>query len=150
MIKLNLPEYKFKLKKEKEAHYLFDEIRNKWMVFNPEEWVRQNLLKYLYTDLNYPKNLISIEKQIIIANRTLRFDALVYSTDFSPLVIIECKAPNIKITQETFDQILTYNYIINSPYLLVTNGLFHVFCKINSDKTISFLEKIPSYKELSH
>ncbi len=146
---LNFPEYNFKFKQDKKQLYIFDKFRKKWLQLSPEEWVRQNLLMYLTEKLNYPHNLIAIEKKLEIAKRKLRFDALVHNKNFEPLVIIECKAPEIKITQESFDQILTYNYIINAPYLLVTNGLFHVFCKIDDAGSFEFMEKIPSFIEIS-
>ncbi len=148
-MQLDFPEYQFKLKKDKTGDtHIFDKYRKKWIICNPEEWVRQNLLRYLNENLNYPENLIAIEKKLVIAKRTLRFDALIYNKDYKPLVIIECKAPNIKITQETFDQIFTYNHLIKAPYLLVTNGLFHVFCKIDDDKKFSFIEKIPDFRDI--
>lgn len=149
-IKLNFPEFEFKTKNDEANNILiYDKFRKKWILCNSEEWVRQNLLKYLNEKLNYPLNLIAVEKSISIANRRLRFDALVYSPDFNPLVIIECKSPKIKITQDSFDQIFTYNYLTKAPYLLVTNGLFHVFCKIEKNNTFSFCEEILEYRKLT-
>ncbi len=146
---LNFPEFDFKIKQENKHLHIFDKIRKKWLVASPEEWVRQNLLTYLTERLNYPVNLIAIEKKLEIAKRKLRFDALVYDKSFKPLVIIECKAHTIKITQESFDQILTYNYLVKAPYLLVTNGLFHVFCEIKDNSGFSFMEEIPDFKNIS-
>lgn len=146
---LNFPEFNFRFKQDKTQLYIFDIFRKKWLKISPEEWVRQNLLMYLTEKLNYPQNLIAIEKKLEIAGRKLRFDALVHNKSFEPLVIIECKAPEIKITQESFDQILTYNYMIKAPYLLVTNGLFHVFCKIDNTGGFGFMDKIPSFIEIS-
>lgn len=147
--KLNIPQQELNLKKDSNNKlHIFDRIRKKWLVLNPEEWVRQNVVSYLIKSLNYPENLIAVEKEIVVAGRKLRFDALVYSSDFKPLLIIEFKAPEIKITQESFDQILTYNYITQAPYLLVTNGVFHVACKVSPDKKIGFLEEIPAFNEI--
>jgi hypothetical protein len=148
LTKLDFPEQNIRLRENKETLSIYDHLRKKWLICTPEEWVRQNLILFLITNMNYPRNLIAIEKQICIAGRKLRFDGVIYDKDFKPLVIIECKAPTIKISQDTFDQILTYNYMINAPYLIVTNGLFHVFCKIESKTKFSFLEKIPDYKQL--
>lgn len=145
---LNFPEYNFSIKQQNGKLVIFDTFRKKWIVLTPEEWVRQNLLSYLSNDLKYPKGLIAIEKEIVVANRKLRFDALIYGKDYSPKMIIECKAPEIKITQEVFDQILTYNYITKAPYLLVTNGLFHVVCRVKGNSEFDFLEKIPDCNDL--
>ncbi len=148
LVKLDFPSQNIKLRDQDDSVYIFDELRKRWMVCTPEEWVRQNLIMFLISNMNYPKSLIALEKQIKIAGRNLRFDALVYNRNYSPLLIIECKAPQIKITQETFDQILTYNHLINAPYLLVTNGLFHVFCNVRSKSEIKFLEEIPRYEDI--
>jgi len=146
--KLCFPEYDFKFKKEKEKILIFDEIRIKWIVCTPEEWVRQNLLKYLIIELNFPKNFVAIEKSIVLAGRTLRFDALIYNKEFQPFVIIECKAPNVNITQNTFDQILNYNYEVGAKYFLITNGLTLIMGKIDKNKNVVFCKEMLNYETL--
>ena len=147
MQKLNLPIYHFKLKKDKNKTYIFDQIRKKYMVLTPEEWVRQHFVKYLVDEKKYPISLIAIEKQLTINNLKKRSDILVFNANGKPDVIVECKSPSVKITQDTFDQIARYNLKLQANYLVVTNGLEHFYCKMDYEKeTYIFLKEIPNYK----
>ena len=147
MLKLSFPNYEFRLKKIDEKRFIFDEIRKKYIELTAEEWVRQNCIKYLVNEKKYKSQLIAVEKKIILNNLTKRFDIIVYDNNGDPNLLVECKAPNIAIRQETFDQILSYNRVINSKYLMITNGIIHYYCKIdNIDNKINFLKDIPSYK----
>lgn len=146
MEKLNLPQYPIKIKEEGGKNYIFDTIRKKYLILTPEEWVRQNFIYYLIEEKNFPKGLIIIEKGLKLNELQKRADALVYQ-DKDPLVLIEFKAPNIKINQEVFEQIGRYNSIFKVPYLIVSNGLEHYCAKINfNNSTFEFLEDIPDYK----
>ena len=146
MRKLNLPLFEFKIKKENKNNIIFDEIRKKWIILTPEEWVRQHVVHFLLKEKNYPISLIAVEKQLKINTRIKRTDIVVYNKQGTPELLIECKAPSVKITQTTFDQIARYNLTANSNYLMVTNGLAHYFCQIDSTKeAYIFLEDIPSY-----
>ena len=147
MIDLCFPNYEFRLKKIDEKRFIFDEIRKKYIELTAEEWVRQNCIKFLINKKNYKSQLIAVEKKIILNNLTKRFDIIAYDNNGEPNLLVECKAPNIAIRQETFDQILTYNRVINSKYLMITNGIIHYYCKIdNIDNKINFLKDIPNYK----
>jgi hypothetical protein len=146
--KLCFPEQKFRIKKETEKFFIFDELRRKWITCTPEEWVRQNLLKYLISELKFPQNLIAVEKSLNFAGRTYRFDALVYNKDFSPLVIIECKSPFVPVDQKVFDQIWNYNYEISAPFFLVTNGISFVMGKCSMETGVLFFEKTFEYDKL--
>ena len=147
MQKLNLPIYHFKLKKNKNKTYIFDQIRKKYMVLTPEEWVRQHFVKFLIDEKKYPVSLIAIEKQLTINNLKKRSDILVFNAKGIPDIIVECKSPSIKITQDTFDQIARYNLKLQANYLVVTNGLEHFYCKMDYEKeTYIFLKEIPDYK----
>lgn len=147
MLKLSFPNYEFRLKKIDEKRFIFDEIRKKYIELTAEEWVRQNCIKFLINKKNYKSQLIAVEKKIILNNLTKRFDIIAYDNNGEPNLLVECKAPNIAIRQETFDQILTYNRVINSKYLMITNGIIHYYCKIdNIDNKINFLKDIPNYK----
>ncbi|TYP98307.1 type I restriction and modification enzyme subunit R-like protein [Tenacibaculum adriaticum] len=147
MQKLNLPAYPFKLKSNEKHTLIFGEIRKKYVVLTPEEWVRQHFVQFLIQEKNYPTSLIAVEKQLIVNNLKKRSDILVFSSNGLPNIIVECKAPHIKITQDTFDQIARYNLKLNANFLIVTNGLQHFFCKLDiENETYIFLEEIPSYK----
>jgi hypothetical protein len=147
MIKLNLPTYNFKLKSKENKTLIFDKLRKKYMVLTPEEWVRQHFIHFLTKEKNYPTSLIAIEKQLTINNLKKRSDILVFNTDGKPEIIVECKAPSIKITQDTFDQIARYNLKLKANFLIVTNGLEHFYCKMDyKNETYIFLKEIPYYK----
>ena len=126
MQKLNLPNYTFKLKSNEKHTLIFDDIRKKNVVLTPEEWVRQHFVQYLIQEKNYPISLIALEKQLTINNRKKRTDILIFSPNGTPDIIVECKAPQIKINQDTFDQIARYNLKLNANFLIVTNGLQHI------------------------
>ena len=146
MVQLNFPAYRFEFKNRENKPYILDRIRKKWVVLQPEEWVRQHVVHFLLKEKNYPISLIAVEKQLKINTRIKRTDIVVYNKQGTPELLIECKAPSVKITQTTFDQIARYNLTANSNYLMVTNGLAHYFCQIDSTKeAYIFLEDIPSY-----
>ena len=144
---LNFPTYKFKLKSSENKQYIFDVIRKKYIVLTPEEWVRQHTLHFLISEKKYPKSLIAVEKQLTVNNLKKRTDILVFNTYGLHELIVECKSPNIKIAQDTFDQIARYNLKLQANYLVVTNGLQHYFCKLDHEnEQYTFLEEIPNYK----
>ncbi len=146
MQKLNFPSCAFKLKSSENKTLIFDIVRKKYVIVTPEEWVRQHVVHFLLKEKNYPISLIAVEKQLKINKRVKRTDIIVYNKQGTPEILIECKAPSVKITQTTFDQIARYNLSANSNFLMVTNGLAHYFCQIDTDKeTYIFLEDIPSY-----
>ena len=146
MQKLNFPSYAFKLKSSENKTLIFDIVRKKYVILTPEEWVRQHVVHFLLKEKNYPISLIAVEKQIKINKRVKRTDIVVYNKQGTPELLIECKAPNVKITQTTFDQIARYNLSANSNYLMVTNGLDNYYCKIDiANETYIFLKDIPQY-----
>ena len=148
MIPLNLPKYHFKLKEEDNKVFIFDSIRKKYLQLTPEEWVRQNMIQFLIEEKNYPKSLFSIEKGIKVSNTKKRVDIAIFNKNRQIEVLVECKAPEIKITQKAFDQIARYNLTLSSKYLIVTNGLEHYFAIIDhSNKKYLFLKDIPVYQK---
>lgn len=150
MKKLNLPAYDFLIRKDDKKTQIFDAVRGKYLVLTPEEWVRQHLVRYLIEEKNYPKGLIAIEKGLRLNGLQKRADVLVYNKAGEPMLLIECKAPNVKINQAAFDQIGRYNISFRLPYLLVSNGINHYCAKINFEaKDFSFLKDVPSYEELN-
>ncbi|MBK5202582.1 MAG: type I restriction enzyme HsdR N-terminal domain-containing protein [Prolixibacteraceae bacterium] len=149
--KLNLPDYSFRIKTEEDKTYIFDEIRKKFILLTPEEWVRQNFIKYLIQDKGFPSSLMAIENGLKINKNIFRTDLLVYNRKKEPILIVEFKAPNIKITQKTFDQIARYNMKFRTDCLIVSNGMQHYCCLINrKEETYFFLKNIPDYKNIKN
>jgi len=147
MLNLSFPNYEFRLKEINQKRFIFDEIRKKYIELTPEEWVRQNCVKFLINDRKFKSNLISIEKRIKLNNTVKRFDILVHDNYGNCNLLVECKAPNVKINQDSFDQILRYNQVINAKFLMITNGIINYYCKINKlQNKIEFLKNIPVYK----
>ncbi len=146
---LNLPAYCPKVKGSKNNLLIFDFVRKKYVKLTPEEWVRQHVLHFLTEIKGYPLSLISIEKQLEINGLKRRFDILIFDKTGKPHIIVECKAPSVTITQETFDQVARYNMVVNSNYLMVSNGLEHYFCQVDvENQRYVFLEELPFYGEL--
>ena len=147
MIQLNFPTYKFKLKNRENKSYVWDPVRKKWVVLQPEEWVRQHCIAFLLEDKKYPLELINVEKKIQLNGRSKRYDIIVFQPTGKPHILIECKSPTVSITQKSFDQIAKYNMALNSEYLMVTNGMDHYFCQIDASKTkYQFLKSLPIFK----
>lgn len=148
MSKLNFPEYPLTIKEE--TNQIYDIIRKKYVANGPEEVVRQYLIHFLINDRKYPKALINVEKQLKLNKMKRRTDLLVYNKDGQALMIAECKAPQVPITQKTFEQIARYNLTLKVKYLLVTNGLKHFCCSINfENESYEFMNHIPFYEELN-
>ncbi len=144
MQELNFPKYSFRFKSSENKLAVFDEIRKKFILLTPEEWVRQNVVQFLLREKKYPKSLINVEKVIKINDLVKRYDIVVYNPDGSIFLLVECKAPSIKITQDTFDQIARYNLALRAEHLMVTNGLNHYFCKIDfENEKYVFLKELP-------
>lgn len=143
---LNLPTYPFKIKSSENKYFIFDIVRKKYVMLTPEEWVRQHIIHYLIEEKNYPISLIAVEKKVTVNKLTKRTDILVFNTKGNPHIIVECKAPSIKISQDAFDQIARYNLKLDANFLIVTNGLKHYYCKMDFiNQEYVFLNTIPNY-----
>ena len=150
MKQLQFPSYSFRFKNSENKVAIFDEIRKKFIIITPEEWVRQHVVQFLLQDKKYPKSHINVEKLLKINDLIKRYDVVVYNPDGSIFILVECKAPEIKISQHTFDQIARYNMTLNANYLMVTNGLNHYFCKMDYEKEkYDFLPELPEYQSLN-
>lgn len=147
MQKLNFPAYNFRFKNSKNKVAIFDEIRKKFIILSPEEWVRQHVVQYFLIEMKYPKSLINVEKLLKINGLVKRYDVVVFNPDGSIFVLVECKAPEIKIAQNTFDQIARYNLTMKAEFLMVTNGQNHYFCQMDfENEKYCFLPELPQYK----
>ena len=149
MQQLNLPVYQFNIKKKDDGFIILDSLRKRWVTLTPEEWVRQNFVRYLIQEKKFPASLMNNEISITQNGIKRRCDTLVADMQGNALVIVEYKAPTIAISQKTFDQIVRYNMVLHAYYLIVSNGLNHYCCKIDYDNnSYSFLKEIPSYSQL--
>ena len=149
MFRLNLPPYPIKIQEKGEKRQIFDFLRRKWVALTPEEWVRQHFTHYLVEHKGYPQALLANEVELRIGEKRLRCDTLLYNKELRPRMIIEYKAPHIKIQQKTFDQISVYNLLLKVDYLIVSNGLRHYCCKMDYERqSYQFLEDIPDYETI--
>lgn len=121
MLQINFPEHNFRIKKEKNRHTIFDEVRRRWVVLTPEEWVRQNFLQYLIQVKNYPASLISVEKIIRVGDLSKRYDIVVYKNNL-PWLIVECKESNTPLDVKVIEQVIRYNMALAIKYFVITNG----------------------------
>jgi len=148
MLKLNFPDYSFRFKNSENKPLIFDVIRKKFVVLTPEEWVRQHVIQFLISERHFSPALMNVEKQLILHGTKKRYDVVVFNSDGSIHLIVECKAPTIKIAQDTFDQIARYNLVTEASYLMVTNGLNHYFCRMDyENERYVFLEEVPNQKK---
>ena len=146
MQQLNFPTYSFRFKNSENKVSIFDSVRKKFILLTPEEWVRQHVVEFLLVEKKYPKSLINVEKIVKVNRMNKRYDIVVFNPDGSIFLLIECKAPEIKIDQKTFDQIARYNLSLNAQYLMVTNGLNHYFCQMDfENEKYTFLKELPEF-----
>ncbi len=145
---LNFPEIDLRFQNNEKGNLqLFDAIRKKFVDVTPEEWVRQHIIQYLIVHKQVPASMISVEKQINLNGTKRRYDVVVFNNALKPILIIECKAPQVDINQLTINQALRYNIELKVPYVFLSNGLNHIFIKIEDD--LPKIEKnIPNYSEL--
>ena len=150
MVKLNLPEYEYKVKKREDGSWaIWDRLRARWVALTPEEWVRQHFVEWLINEKGYPFALMGNEVSLTQNGISRRCDTVVGDRTGQPLVIVEYKASSINITQKTFDQIVRYNMVLHARYLMVSNGLTHYCCQIDYEtNSYRFLEDIPCYHDL--
>lgn len=146
MQKLNLPEYSFKIRTVAGKTSIFDSLRKKYVRLTPEEWVRQNFVQFLMAEKKYSPSLIAVEAGVKVNNNPQRADLVIFDRSGNPLLVAEFKAPEIKISQQTFDQIVRYNMQLKVPFLVVSNGMQHYCCRINyAENSYAFLPEIPDF-----
>ncbi|HLW63528.1 MAG TPA: type I restriction enzyme HsdR N-terminal domain-containing protein [Flavobacterium sp.] len=141
---LNFPKFQFRFKNTENKWYIFDEIRKKYVFLTPEEWVRQHVVRFLIEVKGYPKSYINLEKIVKINGMNKRYDVVVFDPKGEIFLLVECKEPNVAITQAVFDQIARYNSNLNAQFLMVTNGLQHYYCKLDYlNENYQFLTDLP-------
>lgn len=146
---LNLPEAALRIRSSGNRQEVFDSVRKKFVTLTPEEWVRQHFIHYLADYRNVPRSLIAVEVSLKYHRLAKRSDIVVYGTKGEPCLIVECKAPEVTVTQAVFDQVAMYNMTLKVPFLAVTNGLVHFACHIDHGVgKITFLKEIPEYRDM--
>lgn len=150
MQQLNLPEYKATITEKDGKPMIFDNLRRIYVALTPEEWVRQHFVHYLIEQHSYPAPLMANEASITLNNTRRRCDTVVYDRTLRPRMIIEYKAPTVKIDSKVFAQISRYNLVLRVDYLVVSNGLQHYCCKMDYiNNSYTFIQGIPPYHEIS-
>jgi hypothetical protein len=144
MIKIEYPDYKFKIRKEDATELIFDPFRKRWLVLTPEEWVRQNFLQYLALSKQYPSSLIAVEKEIYLGELKKRCDIVVYNKNTLPWMIIECKEMNETLNSKVLDQVLRYHITLPATYLVITNGSY-CFAFKKKEGRFYEIDELPNY-----
>lgn len=147
MFKLNLPDFNLTVRKEDGKVWIFDIIRKKYIVLTPEEWVRQHFIHYLINHLNYPKSLFRIESSLTYNKLQKRSDIVIHSREGKPWMLVECKAPNIKLTQKAFNQVAVYNMTIGAQFVAVTNGMVQYCFKPSGLGEANHLASFPEFPD---
>ncbi|HET7897803.1 MAG TPA: type I restriction enzyme HsdR N-terminal domain-containing protein [Flavisolibacter sp.] len=122
MITVQFPEPDFRIQNRAGRRFIFDAIRKTWLLLTEEEWVRQNMVAYLVKSKQYPAAFINLEKEILVNGLTKRFDIVVYNGHHQPWMLVECKAPDVKLGEDVLQQVLRYNLALPVPFLVITNG----------------------------
>jgi hypothetical protein len=146
MIKIDYPVHEFRMKKENNREMIFDESRRTWLRLTPEEWVRQNFIRYLVYTKKYPSSLVALEKKIMVGEMVRRFDILVFSNQHQPWMMVECKATSVPLSEDVLGQALRYNIAMPVRYLVITNGVSCMAFKKENAELVS-LDEMPEFGE---
>lgn len=119
------------------------------MALTPEEWVRQNFIGYMVSSLGYPQALVAAEMPVDVNGLRQRADIVAFSRAQRPLVIVECKAPSVALSQATLNQACRYLSSIGAVAVVLTNGLRHYCVGLGADGGAAFLSHVPSWAEVS-
>ncbi|MGI9176042.1 MAG: type I restriction enzyme HsdR N-terminal domain-containing protein [Rhodothermales bacterium] len=146
---LNLPPYAFRVQERAGKAFIFDAVRQKYVRLTPEEWVRQHFVRFLVEEQRVPAALVAIEMGFNYQQMPRRADVVVHARTGMPLLMAECKAPDVSVRQATFDQVARYNKVVQAKYLVVTNGLTHCCWMLDpAAHTYRFLDELPVYEAL--
>lgn len=144
--RLNLPPIKLKARCTDDLLYIWDELRKKYIVLTPEEWVRQHVVSYLIHEKNIPSPQIILEYPVELNNQNQRADIVAVTRSGEPYILVECKAPEVKISQTTLDQAVRYNSILNAKYIMLTNGLtHHLYERISEEGEYAVINNLPTH-----
>ncbi|HSF53243.1 MAG TPA: type I restriction enzyme HsdR N-terminal domain-containing protein [Algoriphagus sp.] len=140
---LNLPHFEPALRQSDDKLWIFDSLRKKHLVLTPEEWVRQHWINFLINYHDYPGGLFSIEKGLKYNQLQKRTDLIVFDGNSNPYLLVECKAPGVKISEMTLRQAIVYNQTLNCPNLILSNGILHFYMEYSSDEGKFIQQKNP-------
>jgi hypothetical protein len=144
MIKIHYPAHEFRMKKDKEKEMIFDEARKLWVRLTPEEWVRQNFIRYLIYTKEYPSSLVALEKKIVVGEMVKRFDVLVYDKNHQPWMMVECKSTDVQLKEDVLNQVLRYNIAVPVEYIVITNGTY-CMAFLMEDERLTPLADLPDF-----
>lgn len=148
MVKLNFPAYDFRIVEDDGKLTIFDPVRKKYVALTPEEWVRQHVIQYLVREKKVSLSLIRVEAEIRLYKTKKRFDLAVYDRNGNALLVVECKAPSLPVTQDVLDQAMRYNLAMKVGFLMLTNGLQHIFCQADTNEgSIRLINDLPEFTE---
>lgn len=145
LVTLNLPSFEFSIREQGQSTQIYDIVRKRYVALTPEEWVRQNFMRYMIEFLRYPASLLAVERMVKVNGLTQRADIVVYNREGKPWLIVECKSFTVTLSQDTFLQAARYNQDLRLPYFVLTNGLEH-FCLFFNGKQFEFLAELPEFK----
>jgi Uncharacterized conserved protein len=146
-MQLNLPESNLSIRESSSGKEIFDPFRNKFVALTPEEWVRQNFLSFMVTQLGFPKGLIAVEQQLKVNRLSRRCDILAFSRTGEPILLVECKAPSVTLSNDVFAQAARYNLTLRVPYMIITNGMVHYAAQLNlHKKEFIMLSTFPTFE----
>ena len=149
MENLNFPVYDFRYTERENKKYIFDIIRKKYVLLTPEEWVRQNFIRYLLEEKGYIQSLVRVEMFFKLNRLSKRADIALFDRNGKPKILVECKSPKVAISQVVFEQVARYNLSFKVDFLVVTNGMQHFCCKMDYEKkSYTFLKEIPDFEEM--
>lgn len=147
---LNLPAANLRLRQTARGIEIYDQLRQKWIILTPEEWVRQNFTSFLIEHRGFSAGLMANEISISLNGTTKRCDTVVYNRELQPIAIVEYKEPKVTLTQKVFEQIARYNIVLQVKYLIVSNGLKHYCCEVDHlNNRYKFLQEIPVYQDIN-
>lgn len=130
---------------------IWDPLRKKNVALTPEEKVRQWCIGVLSNELGVPLHMMMSEAGFKLGDKQFRADILVYDRQARPLVVVECKRPEVELNADVLDQAVRYNMVLNVAYMIITNGRQTYACRrgeVDGKVQYSFVEKVPSYNEM--
>lgn len=146
MYQLNLPPFTYRVKTEAQRKLIFDVVRKKYVTLTPEEWVRQHIIHFLINEKKVPASMVGVEKGLNVLGRKRRVDVVVYNSTGKAVVLIECKAPTAVLNPQTLSQAAVYNYGFGTNYIMISNGIQHLYLQIQKEKQqFTWLENLPVY-----
>ena len=123
--KLNFPAIRLRARRRGEQVEVWADLRGRYLVLTPEEWVRRHLIAYLVSHCGVlPKRIVQ-EYAVEVNGCPQRADVVVVDDRAQPLLLAECKAPEVRIDRHVLAQAVRYNSVLGARYVVLTNGMTH-------------------------